>query len=47
MKYPSYTKKGPGRRHLQGDGSSRKEEALVGNKLARKAERKHLTHRHS
>lgn len=46
MRGPSHTKKGPGRRHLEGDGSGRREEALVGNKLARKAYRRRLGLRH-
>jgi len=46
MKYPSHTKKGPGRRHVEGDGSQRDEKHLVGNKLARKAHRRTVGLRH-
>lgn len=46
MKYPSHTKKGPSRRHKEGNGFLRGEDHLAGNKLARKAYRGKLGLRH-
>lgn len=46
MKLPSHTKKGPSRRHEEGDGAQRGEQHLAGNKLARKAHRGHVGLRH-